>query len=1251
MVVHLTPLKRPQLLDLCGLTGSVLRAVAASAQINGSANCPPSSESSNGNHHPHPNGHSGDDGITSNKEHIGGDRSGKHSRCEHPLMCGTFCDVLEDPYTKDTWRLHDKMLYLVWWSHRPTSCTNCGTQDAWLPSEDSELKCWNCGTGAGTTADHDIVEERFDEANMSEEEEGGPDRSMVEGETSGGFATGDNNAVVATGGSAVSLYSFFYEWISVLQSTKQLSGIRLPKGECLSQVLRAAYDLAMLFVLPGTPGSGAMAMWGGALFLSLTLYRYAVPFPLFQLGGQLYDLRESPKASSDNRERIENLQWVDVELLSSLIGVVLPDFFESCSVGEQYMCNVMTVTAQFGVPSCIWHPRRISWYQDSILLMKKRRRLPTQTHGTPFPSEISPEHTAMIALLELARLFDSKPSSASVSARVGKWLDENGLYPQRTSYRSKECGDENLNDDNQQPNAAEAAGNASIPAAEEDTAWACGSLTTTSSPFAGAMHHVLQSPCANALLYMFAEVFSIPALELADMASSSGMYGGPVRTFEVLRDSACSGNYGLVPLSRRISPIVSPWTSVYFAIHSNDRLPFLAALQHVRSATSREKEIHFVRLIQAILRKHQSTRRYQFNYTINVKSEKSMSQIDGTYFLCYVAEQFAVFAAIGSAQRTLTFDSTNKSITFNSPQLRDVEVELIPEKRMSSSAKSEKPHEEASQASVGQSPHFRGHHHDKFQNNQYQSLPGAARPQSQRDAHRIHIKFSGPVIANVESSSAKCVIDCARQDLGSVQWQSVVRRLERCGRIRRRMRVPMLASRLDALASVRESTAMTSHPMNGSSTLGWRDTESLFGSTHHMLYVSQKYTATTLRREVQQDVLSLLRPSLVFGMSESRVVTMYAALIALLEITDRQLGSQARTSPRVPGGPPARTWLDELLSKEEWNFDDRPTQKTLNDTPSPPYPSRDTNGGGDAMVLPASTAAVQREQQDAKHRNSSDGQQRCPNGSRHSTQCNATTEAFPSYEEVLMGRVKMITNGAGGRNSGTRFLRFTKSQKQRRPCTEGSAGGVSVDNPSASAVDDPSNLNFTSFNLFKAEICRRRLYRLLCFIDEYKRKGHAELKRPPHEIRADTHMAVKAEDHKTFKREDSPPLYSAQTPNVCANRSPRHSFTSARKSNTPLLGPQSNKTTPTTPPRHAISPIVEPIKLPPQAEQSVWGCRSSGSSGHRNGDNTNHTHNRIYHTGVGDRPPQSRASSNDGGSTENRKPMGEWSSKKFRRTK
>lgn len=236
---------------------------------------------------------------------------------QHPLLLGSFLDVMTDPYVSLRWRLDDKLLYMLWWSFRPPRCMDCGMQELWLPSRDGEYACAHCGVMAGSTKKSKIVEDSSAKFVGS-----GPGGGSVVGGASGGFhvsgkggSSGENNdnsdddedevevwdgvmektAGMEEGETQIRhVYSQLFRWlqrIPVLKNASFASALpsdtvgennamqarcpflhaplsslssslwQLPSGEDIPSVLRVAYELTMLFSMPTSfAGSDAVSL-------------------------------------------------------------------------------------------------------------------------------------------------------------------------------------------------------------------------------------------------------------------------------------------------------------------------------------------------------------------------------------------------------------------------------------------------------------------------------------------------------------------------------------------------------------------------------------------------------------------------------------------------------------------------------------------------------------------------------------------------------------------------------------------------------------------------------------------------------------------------------------------------------------------------------------------------------------------------------------------------------------------------------
>ncbi|KPI86370.1 hypothetical protein ABL78_4556 [Leptomonas seymouri] len=945
-----------------------------------------------------------------------GTQAGATCLTDHPVLHGTFIDVFTDPLTATSWRLYDKILYIVWWSYRLPSCTSCGMQDAWMPSGDVEFKCSFCIAGAGTTRSNAVVE---DEATVNEDAEYGND-SGDEDDVDEKEKANEGGGGGGPGGGPIDAYLFFYEWlrrIPVLSpagasapasdahnvsngvgfaghdtgspqrlsavsrgsgaASSSMNGARgggrsaqgpslpatsattssasssvlLPSGEALPTVLRAAYDMSCLLTAPGLPRGTAPVIRAACLYMSLLLHRYVSLFPLFCTagresvagGGKTMASAQPPSRagtfeSSEEQLAEVELQWIDVELVCALLGVAAPSFFESTEVSVQHLQNVFTVAATYGVPSVLWHPGRVPGRVEIIKALKDKVIPLCPLHSTTAGvSGLCPEHTAMIVALELARRVDAhsiaasstSPAAAAQNAqRIGMWLDALGLYPTRRVYRDvhsfqrameheeasssgdaerrvkeeeeeaegKGRGNDTMREWEKTLTELSAVNDPHLIAAAERHAHRHDSLaaaldpggskdasspylTTQRSPFFKCFEWILTSPCANALLHVFAAVFRLTPMELADAALRSGIYQGHASGFvTTLRTAVQRGAFDIMPLARRLSPVTSSWMSVYMALHSSDRLPLLAALFQFNDGqnSSRDRQAALTRLLQKILRKHQAAQLHQLNYVLRVTDEDE-KHFNGVYFLSSVLwqEGLAVFTCLRSGRKTITMNRFAGTMSLCYMNAKEKIVS------------------------------------------------------------RLSMHVVSPVVAAVETDAARLVMEVA---LGAVArgvsthgdpWGTVVRCLDRCARVRRRMRVPMLASRLDALASIRENVGTVVRrfqqlpSLHGvaeggggggamvPTLLGWGETETL-------LAAAPQLDVRELRRDLQWNILALPNVSLLSGLSENRVVAMYASLVGILElIHDRLTAGQASSSPAAL----LNNWVEELLFVEEEEVD------------------------------------------------------------------------------------------------------------------------------------------------------------------------------------------------------------------------------------------------------------------------------------------------------------------------------------------
>ncbi|TPP53469.1 hypothetical protein CGC20_38540 [Leishmania donovani] len=856
---------------------------------------------------------------------------------DHAVLHGAFVDVFADPWTATTWRLYDKIEYIVWWSYRPPSCTKCGMQDAWMPSGDVEFQCAFCLSGAGTTRSNAIVED----TTAAKQDHAGMEDSGDDDDDTGGFAAwlqripllGPAGPISAAtvGGSGNRVDGAARPANQRTPASSSTNGTGTHAGS-LPMVLRAAYDMGTLLTIPGLPRGTAPGLRAAALYLSLLLHRFVSLFPLFCLAGRIPASAAAAGATASATVETSQhrgphkaagaethcadveLQWVDVELISALLGVSAPSFFESTEVSLQHLQNVFTVAAAYGVPSVLWHPGRVPGRVETMKALKEKMEplcpVPFAAAGV---SGLCPEHTAMIVALELARRVDAQPiavSSTSPAAaaqnaqRIGMWFDALGLYPTRRAYRDahsyhqyvvaaekrQDSGDGAADGDAAQDRhgilaswektLTELAGMKDpqlLAAAERHARRHDGNvdrakqlfLTTSTSPFYKRFEWILTSPCANALLHVFAAVFRMTPMELADMALRSGIYQGPTSGFvATLRTAVLRGAYDVMPLARRLSPLTSSWMCTYMALHSGDRLPLLTALRQLNDAqnSTRDRQAALTRLVQRVLRKHQAPQLYQLNFVLRVTDEVE-KHFNGVYFLSSVLwqEGLAIFTCLRSGRKTITLNRYTNRMSLCYMNAKEKHVDHL----------------------------------------------------------SMHVV--PPVVAAVETEATRLVMEMAlgisTASVGD-PWGNVVRSLDKCARVRRRMRVPMLASRLDALASIREHASTVARQLQqfpsffggaggqlismGPTLLGWGDAETLLASAPP-LDVQQ------LRRDLQWNYLCLPHVSLLAGLSEDRVVAMYASLVGLLELIHLRLVESVAAASANSTAAALSNWVEELL--------------------------------------------------------------------------------------------------------------------------------------------------------------------------------------------------------------------------------------------------------------------------------------------------------------------------------------------------
>lgn len=638
-----------------------------------------------------------------------GSQSIQQAAASGASVIAKYHDIFRDPRVK-RWSMSDKALYVVWWSFRPSFCKECGVTDLWTPSPEDEYRCGHCGAGAGTTAQSDNVEEFGGGGGEDADDDSDGEQQQEAGES------GDPTASFTASG----LYHFFLSWMMALP--KALLETNLPRGQDVPLVLRTAYELSLVVALPSMPPSGVYLVRGASLFLGLAAHGFNVPFPVFVRGGTSHAVQQHRIVAAASEKtlmqssgllavasRSEALQWLDVESVAAQVGLTLPDFFESTTASEQYLQNTLTLLAEDGVrvPSLLWRLDRVPGRLELIASMK----------ASLSSESMSPEHRAAVVAIELSRqleLSDINPFSPSATSpdqlRVRDWYDsmlraEEFAPILQSTTRSCVGGG--------QGNNSALFPSSSIPAALD-----------------GSTALLPDSKLADLLLKLFAFSFRIPRLAMCEMVMLSGCYSGATNFYTLLQEAASVGRFDVLPLFRRLSPLAcSPWYVVHSALHSEDRLPLLAALGHVATATVREREAAAGKLVQRICRKHGSNSKYLFNYCLRCVDPEE-KHMHGLYVCTYVSSVCSVFTCIRSGRKTITYHVATNTI----------------------------------------------------------SLCYLGSKERVIDSNRLAVLWVGPMTASVESHTAKFVMDCSRSGLHLSEWSLALQKLHVCSALRKASR-------------------------------------------------------------------------------------------------------------------------------------------------------------------------------------------------------------------------------------------------------------------------------------------------------------------------------------------------------------------------------------------------------------------------------------------------------------------------------
>ena len=235
---------------------------------------------------------------------------------------------------------------------------------------------------------------------------------------------------------------------------------------------------------------------------------------------------------------------------------------------------------------------------------------------------------------------------------------------------------------------------------------------------------------ASLFLCVVSEAFHITQMSLAELVERIGFYQGEIAFKQRLRTLLANGDYAM-PLTRRVRAYVSPWTVVYRALQSEDRLILLQLLFLLSASPHSVRELQgATKCVQSILRKHGSVQSILFYYCFRVPDAEGMEEgklMKGVYFCSSIRDDRVNYSSF-NGKRAITFISSTRKII----------------------------------------------------------LEGAGIP-TPKVVDSIPIKFMPPSIAHVESFTSKLLLDCCCSGLHADKWNDAVSRIEARLALRRRM--------------------------------------------------------------------------------------------------------------------------------------------------------------------------------------------------------------------------------------------------------------------------------------------------------------------------------------------------------------------------------------------------------------------------------------------------------------------------------
>jgi hypothetical protein len=238
-----------------------------------------------------------------------------------------------------------------------------------------------------------------------------------------------------------------------------------------------------------------------------------------------------------------------------------------------------------------------------------------------------------------------------------------------------------------------------------------------------------ESTALSILLSYFALHFDIHPLGMCRKLVSSGLYGGKVGDDVALQNGLSCGLYP-IPLTTRNSPVESPWVPIYRALHSNDRMILLGLLSALSRSPSAAQDLpSATKTLRAILAKHGAVSGYTANYCLRV-ADDSEAAFNGDYFCTSVTPDGASFVHF-SKPLSIRYRAKTLVVYLNDPHTP---------------------------------------------------------PAQRRSTAQLNTIVIPPVTIDVESPSAKLIIDCVAHRQGLERWSEAVRRLDMRYDLRRRMR-------------------------------------------------------------------------------------------------------------------------------------------------------------------------------------------------------------------------------------------------------------------------------------------------------------------------------------------------------------------------------------------------------------------------------------------------------------------------------